>query len=1149
MCVNQLSLAIALLVALQLIAAAIQPADNRAESMFKFNYTASNRSNATTNKTSSELNELLRTKLSGSARAKTDIGGSEADSRIQKAIRVDSKSGRMMARMQPAKRQVDASGLSRRNEDPWFLDQTPYPLQPYRFVYNIKGKNGQTEQYRQEVGDGKFLSGSYGYVLPDGIYRHVDYVADERGFRAFIRTSEPGTANQNPANVVIASNPVAATSVSSGSYLNQVPETNSQQVNFYNSDGYSALRSQDQELLRRPPGSIVNTPLRNFTSFAFTTPPPPPATTTTTPTTTFNDSPGRGSWASQAQDSGSGDPLALSRIRALQQPQRADPWPPASLLPINYGRLAQLQPAPLPETTRVPTAAATPSAGQSGPSRAGQLNRLAYDRPLTQFNDNANSVNGLGQSNKLSYDMKHVLHPDLPYLSLERARSLAQIDQLNAVGPSLHYIRPLIGGDPVTLTPVGETIGGQVSHSSGTSSGTSSGRAHSSKSEEHHHHHHESSSTATSSNNQQTPEDSGKHLLINREQASGGKSVSGRDFEYHQHESGGGQNKLPPPPAPLFQNRAFDSGVKGARLQAPYAGFGQQKQSQEAQSVGPESEPASPTPPSAPSSPAAPDEESAGQPPSEQPTAVAPPPPQASPAEGGTKGSAGGDAGSTWRGDSAQSGRSVRVPEELRASMGDLRSMQNTLGLPMPPRVSWDERLASGSKLADQMLAARMRRVDALLRLNKVGVASAGQASVPARTVSAASNLLDEQAGKRAHRPAALASGPLSAAPNQLQSDESPEFSLGDAILSGNQTFDARRLSAAAAAANKARLQAEKVSELEKFQQRLRAQQLLLDQIKTQPAAAGFNRTARPRPLEQAVNSHVRYDEDAEQAVQQQQQPFRPAETRDFPRLRRQNEPEVSAGSSSNSNSTRKAARESLSQQIRRWPSLIQSNKTLINPADPANSSGSNSSSAQSSADRANTINLDFINSVTALSVDNLNPFAIATVNPAVNQAARDNKARSAPVGVATANARYFNSPELLAALDYHERRDTSGQLRSLLPSDEGVAAHGERPAAMHWASNHRFGESGAATPTQQTPNLSAAANSQHQSFAQLPARKLKIASKQVEEAREMRSRDGFEIRDRAVQQDNHRFYEVVSNYPTSNSNNEQFASSQAFKG
>lgn len=38
--------------------------------------------------------------------------------------------------------------------------------------------------------------------------RHVDYTADERGFRAQVRTSEPGVAAQNPANVKIITEPL-----------------------------------------------------------------------------------------------------------------------------------------------------------------------------------------------------------------------------------------------------------------------------------------------------------------------------------------------------------------------------------------------------------------------------------------------------------------------------------------------------------------------------------------------------------------------------------------------------------------------------------------------------------------------------------------------------------------------------------------------------------------------------------------------------------------------------------------------------------------------------------------------------------------------------------------------------------------------------
>ncbi len=41
----------------------------------------------------------------------------------------------------------------------------------------------------------KYL-GSYGYTDGHGIYRQVDYVADKHGFRATIKTNEPGTSNE-----------------------------------------------------------------------------------------------------------------------------------------------------------------------------------------------------------------------------------------------------------------------------------------------------------------------------------------------------------------------------------------------------------------------------------------------------------------------------------------------------------------------------------------------------------------------------------------------------------------------------------------------------------------------------------------------------------------------------------------------------------------------------------------------------------------------------------------------------------------------------------------------------------------------------------------------------------------------------------------
>lgn len=43
-------------------------------------------------------------------------------------------------------------------------------------------------------------TGSYGYTDAYGVYRKVDYVADENGFRATIRSNEPGTKEGNWGN-------------------------------------------------------------------------------------------------------------------------------------------------------------------------------------------------------------------------------------------------------------------------------------------------------------------------------------------------------------------------------------------------------------------------------------------------------------------------------------------------------------------------------------------------------------------------------------------------------------------------------------------------------------------------------------------------------------------------------------------------------------------------------------------------------------------------------------------------------------------------------------------------------------------------------------------------------------------------------------
>lgn len=80
-------------------------------------------------------------------------------------------------------------------------------FQPYGFGYDVNDGWGNT-QYRHEKGTGPWeVKGSYGYKDAHGIHRHVDYVADKHGFRAHVRTNEPGTAPKDPAAVKMDANP------------------------------------------------------------------------------------------------------------------------------------------------------------------------------------------------------------------------------------------------------------------------------------------------------------------------------------------------------------------------------------------------------------------------------------------------------------------------------------------------------------------------------------------------------------------------------------------------------------------------------------------------------------------------------------------------------------------------------------------------------------------------------------------------------------------------------------------------------------------------------------------------------------------------------------------------------------------------------
>ncbi|GIX76197.1 uncharacterized protein CEXT_640711 [Caerostris extrusa] len=86
------------------------------------------------------------------------------------------------------------------------------------------------QQHRSESADEEgVVKGVYGYLDPLGIYRSVEYTADSQGYRAVIRTNEPGAAAKDIAHgqYIVAQPPVAALEQGLLYLKNNVKEDNS----------------------------------------------------------------------------------------------------------------------------------------------------------------------------------------------------------------------------------------------------------------------------------------------------------------------------------------------------------------------------------------------------------------------------------------------------------------------------------------------------------------------------------------------------------------------------------------------------------------------------------------------------------------------------------------------------------------------------------------------------------------------------------------------------------------------------------------------------------------------------------------------------------------------------------------------------------
>ncbi|GFS75054.1 adult-specific rigid cuticular protein 15.7 [Nephila pilipes] len=86
-----------------------------------------------------------------------------------------------------------------------YRPQVPqYAPIPYSFNYLAEGD--EATNGHQETGDGNGnVQGSYTITHQDGTSRVVEYTAGPDGFKAVVRTNEPGTDNSNPADVVFES--------------------------------------------------------------------------------------------------------------------------------------------------------------------------------------------------------------------------------------------------------------------------------------------------------------------------------------------------------------------------------------------------------------------------------------------------------------------------------------------------------------------------------------------------------------------------------------------------------------------------------------------------------------------------------------------------------------------------------------------------------------------------------------------------------------------------------------------------------------------------------------------------------------------------------------------------------------------------------
>ena len=125
--------------------------------------------------------------------------------------------------------------------------------EPFAFDFNTQDNSGNGQYRKEESDKNGVVRGSYGYTDANGIYRHVEYVADQDGFRANIKSNEPGLIGETqPASIRLAGGPASQRSQITSSSSSSNTERNEDWTASSNSNGQSeradlALASPDFE--------------------------------------------------------------------------------------------------------------------------------------------------------------------------------------------------------------------------------------------------------------------------------------------------------------------------------------------------------------------------------------------------------------------------------------------------------------------------------------------------------------------------------------------------------------------------------------------------------------------------------------------------------------------------------------------------------------------------------------------------------------------------------------------------------------------------------------------------------------------------------------------------------------------------------------